>query len=292
MYNTKLALLFIAALALNSLVALADPWSGRITVTVRGHGPDVVLIPGLTCSSAVWDTTAAHLDGHYRLHIIQVDGFAGTPTQANAQGPVVQPIVDSIDAYIKANKLKGPKLIGHSLGGTMGLMLALQHPEDVGSLMVVDALPFSAMIFGASDMTSAKKIGADLCDKTLKESQSAYAREEKKFLRILVKSTDGRELATEWAVASDKSVVARATYDDMTTDLRPRLQEIKTPVTILYPWDTKSGYSEAQTDWFYQQNYAALPNKTFARIDNSYHFMMLDQPDAFLKQVDKFVESP
>jgi pimeloyl-ACP methyl ester carboxylesterase len=184
------------------------------------------------------------------------------------------------------------KIIGHSLGGTMGMMLALQHPEDVGSLMIVDALPFSGMIFGASDMTSGKKIGEKLRDRTLEESQNAYAREEKKFLRILVKSPDGRESATKWAVTSDKSVVARATYDDMTTDLRPELPNIKTSVMVLYPWDSKSGYSQSQMDGFYQQNYAALPNKTFARIDDSFHFIMLDQPEAFLNQVDKFVGSP
>jgi pimeloyl-ACP methyl ester carboxylesterase len=275
-----------------SFVAFADPWSDRITVTVRGHGPDVVLIPGLTCSTAVWDATAAHLEGHYRLHLIQVDGFAGTPAQANAQGPVVQPAVDAIDDYIKANKLKAPKVIGHSLGGTMGMMLGLQHPEDVGSLMIVDAFPFSGILLGADDVTAAGKIAAKMRDETLKESQEHYARDEKKFLRILVKSPDGLQLATEWAVASDKSVVAQATYDDMTTDLRPKLENIKIPVTVLYPWDSKSGYSQAQTDWFYQQNYAALPNKTFARIDNSYHFIMLDQPEAFLAQVDKFVGSP
>jgi pimeloyl-ACP methyl ester carboxylesterase len=232
------------------------------------------------------------LKDHYRLHLVQVNGFAGTRAQANDQGPVVQPTVDAIDAYIKANKLKSPKIIGHSLGGTMGMMLAFQHHEDVGALMIVDALPFSGMIFGADDMKAAKKIGTKLRDKTLKESQNEFARGEKKFLRILVKSPDGRELATQWAVASDKSVVARATYDDMTTDLRPDLPNIKAPVTVLYPWDTKSGYSKDQTDWFYQQNFDALPNKTFARIDDSYHFIMLDQPDAFLKQVDKFVGSP
>jgi pimeloyl-[acyl-carrier protein] methyl ester esterase len=69
--------------------ATADPVSNRITVTVRGQGPDVVLIPGLASSSAVWDATATQLEGHYRLHIFQIAGFAGSPPQANAQGPVI-----------------------------------------------------------------------------------------------------------------------------------------------------------------------------------------------------------
>lgn len=272
--------------------AIADPWSDRITVTVRGHGPDVVLIPGMTCSSAVWDSTSAHLQDRFRLHLITVNGFAGTQAMANAEGPVVRPTVDAIAAYIQANNLKAPKVIGHSLGGTMGMMLALHYPKDVGALMIVDTLPFTGILAGADDVTDSMKKAAKMRDKTIKESEKAYARDETRFLRILVKSPDGRKMATEWAIASDKSVVARASYDDMTTDLRPYLENIKIPVTILYAWDRKSGYSRVMTDWFMQQNYAALPNKTLVRIDNSYHFIMFDQPEAFLKQIDKFLSSP
>jgi pimeloyl-ACP methyl ester carboxylesterase len=292
MRKTRFEVVLIAILTSVCFAASADPWSDRITVTVRGHGPDVVLIPGMTCSAAVWDATAAHLRDHFRLHLVQVDGFAGTQAMANAKGPVVQPTVDAIAAYIKANNLKSPKVIGHSLGGTMGMMLALQHPKDVGALMIVDSLPFTGLLIGANDVKDSSKSAAKMRDKTIKQSEKAYARDETRFLRILVKSPEGRKMATDWAIASDKSVVARASYDDMTTDLRPELQNIKIPVTILYAWDAKSGYSQVVTDWFYQQNYAALPNKTFARIDNSYHFIMLDQPEAFLKQVDKFVGSP
>ena len=270
--------------------AMADAISDRITVTVRGQGPDVILIPGLTCSGAVWDATAAHLQGHYRVHVVQIDGFAGAPSRANAKGPVMQPVLDALDAYIKTNNLKSPRIIGHSFGGTLGLALAIQHPEDVGRLMIVDALPFFGVIFGAADGDSAKTIAAGMRDHTIAESQDDYAQEEKSFLPTLVKSPDGRKLATQWAIASDKSVVARATYDDLTADMRPKLAGIKTPVTMLYPWDTSSQYSQSGTDDFYHQSYAALPNKKMVRIDGSDHFIMFDQPDAFLAQVDAFLK--
>ena len=85
-------------------------------------------------------------------------------------------------------------------------------------------------------------------------------------------------------------MVAQAFYEDSTIDLRPKLQDIKTPVTILYPWDSSSPYSQPDTDAFYQQNFAALPNKKMVRIDGSYHFIMLDQPEKFLEQVDAFLK--
>src|ERR1700689_3481631 len=113
MRKTVLTIPPLAIAAWHISAAIAEPASDRITVTVRGTGPDVLLLPGLACSTAVWDATAKHLEGHYRLHLVQVAGFAGSPARANAQGPVIQPTVEAIDAYIKTNHLKAPKVIGH-----------------------------------------------------------------------------------------------------------------------------------------------------------------------------------
>jgi pimeloyl-ACP methyl ester carboxylesterase len=270
--------------------ASPEPVSARISVTVRGKGPDVVLIPGLACSNAVWDATAKHLEGRYRLHLVQVAGFAGAPARANAQGPVVQPTVDAIDAYIKTNQLKAPKVIGHSLGGLMGLMLSAQHPEDTGKLMLVDSLPFFSVLFGANDAAGAEPGAAAMRDQVLAQTQEAYAQSEGAFLHSLVKSPEGYKAATGWAVASDKTVVARAMYEAMTTDLRPRLPEIKTPVTVLYAWDPATGFPQAAVDKLYQESFAPLPNKTLVRVDHSLHFIMFDQPEAFLRQVDLFLK--
>ena len=270
--------------------AFSEPVSDRITVTVRGQGPDVVLIPGLASSSAVWDATAARLEGRCRLHIVQVAGFAGSPPRANAQGPIIQPTVDALDAYIKTNKLKAPQVIGHSLGGLMGMMLALQHPADIGKLMIVDSLPFFSALFGANDAAAAMPQAAAMRDAILNETRDAYAQGERESLRSLVKSPEGIKAATRWAVASDKSVVARAMFEDMTTDIRPRLHEIKTPVTILYPWDPSTGMTQAVVDGLYRESFAPLPNKTIVRVDNSFHFIMLDQPNVFAAQVDAFLK--
>ena len=281
---------FIVAFAFKLLAADAEPFSDRITVEVRGEGPDVLLIPGLACSSAVWDGITKQLEGHYRLHLVQVAGFAGSPSRANASGPVIQPTVNALDAYIKKHDLHQPVVIGHSLGGLMAMMLALQHPRDTGKLMIVDSFPFLGILTGASDAAAAEPQAAVRRDKILSETQEDYAQGERRFLTSLVKSPEGLKAATDWAIASDKAVVARAFYEAVTIDLRPKLSDIKTPVTVLYPWDPAHRFAQADTDRLYRENFASLPNKTVVCISNSYHFIMFDQPEVFAAKVEEFLK--
>jgi pimeloyl-ACP methyl ester carboxylesterase len=172
----------------------------------------------------------------------------------------------------------------------MGMMLAIQHPEDVDKLMVVDSLPFFGVLGGANDVESVKPQATIMRNYVLTESRDAYAQGEEQFLRTMVKSSDGRKLATGWAVASDKSVVARAMYEDMTTDLRPELHKIKAPVTMLYPWDSQTGFPREATDKLYRENFSGLPGAKVLCIDDSFHFIMLDQPEKFAAAVDVFLK--
>ncbi|SFK06344.1 alpha/beta fold hydrolase [Caulobacter sp. UNC279MFTsu5.1] len=270
-------------------IAVPSAAAPRFTVEVSGQGPDVILVPGLASSSAVWDDTVKQLQGRYRLHVVQVAGFAGAPAGANAEGPVIQPTVDALDGYIKSAGLKSPAVIGHSMGGLMGLMLARQHPEDVGRLMVVDSLPFYAMVFSpAATVETVRPQAAAMRDRTLAATPEAWTAMETAMMTRLVKSPVGLKSATDAALASDRSVVGRALYDDLTTDLRGELAAIKTPTTLLYPWDPATA-PQAVFDQLYTGAYAPMTQAKVKRIDGSYHFIMLDQPAAFAFEVEAFL---
>lgn len=271
-------------------VAVPSAAAPRFTVELKGQGPDVILIPGLASSAAVWDNTVKQLQGRYRLHVVQVAGFAGAPVGANAEGPVIQPMVEALDGYIKSAHLKSPAVIGHSMGGLMGLMLARQHPEDVGRLMVVDSLPFYPMVFSpTATVETVKPQAAALRDMAVKAAPEAWAAGETQTMMRLVKSPDGLKAATAAAIASDPSVTGRALYDDLTTDLRGEIAAIKTPTVMLYPWDAVTGAPQAAFDTLYTQAYAPMSAAKVKRIDGSLHFIMLDQPAAFAAEVDSFL---
>jgi pimeloyl-ACP methyl ester carboxylesterase len=272
-------------------IAVPSAAAPRFTVAVTGQGPDVILIPGLASSSAVWDDTVKQLRGRYRLHVVQVAGFAGAPVGANVEGPVIQPTVEALDSYIKSSKLKSPAVIGHSMGGLMGLMLARRHPEDVDRLMVVDSLPFYAVVFSPqATVETVKPQAAAMRDMAEKATPEQWAAGETRTMARLVKSAVGLKAATEAAIASNPSVTGRALYDDLTTDLRGEIASIKTPTVMLYPWDQATGAPQSAYDALYTSAYAPMASAKVKRIDGSLHFIMLDQPAAFAAEVESFLK--
>ena len=144
----------IASLALgvaSCAPALAAPRfePTRFSVVVRGSGPDVILIPGLTSGRDVWSATESAVPG-YRYHLIQVAGFAGEPARGNREGAVVSPLADEIARYIIDRRLDRPAIVGHSMGGTLAMIIGARNPNLAGRIMVVDMLPQPAGLFGGT----------------------------------------------------------------------------------------------------------------------------------------------
>jgi pimeloyl-ACP methyl ester carboxylesterase len=300
------SLLALAAVALLSGPAAAQPDPNRLfpesTVVVRdrfsdevvGKGPDVVFIPGLASSRATWKATAERLRGRYRLHLIQVAGFAGEPARGNSAGEVVVPTAEAIDAYLVEQKLSPAVVVGHSLGGTMVLYLAQKHPEHLKKALVVDAVPFYATVMMGPQATvaSATPMAARIRDAKWDGDSIAYGRSlEPQVARMVAGSAD-RSMVVGWSVASDHGVIMRALYDDLTLDLRPGMATIRTPIVVLYPDYAPAGAPPGAADAVYAPMFAAAPSIRTQRIDKSLHFIMLDQPQAFAAALDGFLAQP
>jgi pimeloyl-ACP methyl ester carboxylesterase len=259
----------------------------RFTVTDAGTAgkPDVVLIPGLASSKAVWDGEAKLLAPNYRLHIVQVDGFAGAPAGGNAGAtsatPMLPAIVEELHAYIHAAGMK-PVVVGHSLGGLLTLMLADRYPADVRKLVIVDSLPFYGLVFNPAATVANVKPQADaIAQQMLAIPDDQFAAVQPMMVGSMVKNVDAQKLVAASSIASDRKVFVEAMYEDLQTDLRGDMAKIQTPTLLLYPYDATFQKDEAAYDAVYKSSYAAMPHVTLRRIDGSRHFIMYDQPEAF-----------
>jgi pimeloyl-ACP methyl ester carboxylesterase len=266
----------------------------RFSVVIQGVAPakgaDVILIPGLASSRDVYAAEAKLLTANYRLHLIQIAGFAGEPAGPNASGPMLAPVVEQLHQYIVTNHLQPVPVIGHSLGGLLALMLAQAHPEDVSKLLIVDTLPFYGLVFDrAATVDSARPQAQAMHDQFVAMPSDQFAASAPFFTERLVKDPEGQRQVSASSIASDRTVFANAMLEDLGTDLRPQLAGIKTPMTLLYPYETAEGPAD-QVTALYTTAYAAKPDIHLIRIDDSRHFIMYDQPAAFDKAVQSFLK--
>lgn len=261
----------------------------RFVATVTGNGPDVILIPGLASADDVWDATVKQLSATHRVHALQVKGFAGEPAGPNGDGPVLEPLVEEVAAY--AAKLTKPAIIGHSLGGLMAIEIAAKHPASVDRIMVVDALPFYALLFAPTATAEMVKPQAEMMRTQVMEMEDdQFVSGQESSMAMLVKSDAARAAPTQWSLASDRKVIANAMYEDMIEDARPLLPQIKAKTTIVYAYDAQMGRPADYVDGMYAKGYAGLAGGAFKRIDGGFHFIMLDQPEAFAKEVEAFLK--
>jgi len=265
----------------------------RFTVIDQGTAgkPDVILIPGLASSRAVWDAEAKLLAPNYRLHIVQVDGFAGAPAGANATGAILPGIVEELHQYIVADKLS-PIVIGHSLGGLVTLMLADKYPADIRKMVIVDSLPFYALVFKPDATVESIKPQAEIIRQQMTAMPAdQFAAMQPVLVANMVKNTDAQKLVAASSIASDRAVFVNAMVEDIETDLRPDVATIKTPMLLLYPYDsTLQGPDPAKIDTLYHTAYASKPNATLLRIDDSRHFIMYDQPAKMDTAIQSFLK--
>jgi pimeloyl-ACP methyl ester carboxylesterase len=269
----------ILASALLAAPAAAAPFKPtRISVEVRGGGPDVILIPGLASSRGVWNGTVAAVPG-YRFHLVQVAGFAGAPAAGNSAGRVAAPVADEIARYIAANHLGRPAIVGHSMGGSIAMMIGARHPGIAGRVMVVDMLPSPARPFGvppAAMTPLAKLIGGEM--------------EGADRLRRDLKSLVGRFGSSDWLESrNDAGVVGRSVSELLATDLTAELPRIRSPLTALYACPSRLTYACGAVGRAYASAYANRPGTRLVRIERSGHTIMRDQPAAFEAELRRFL---
>ena len=263
--------------------------SDRISVVTRGEGPEVILIPGLTSSPSVWDSTADALDDDHRVHIVQVNGFAGAPAGGNGDGPVSAPVAEEIARYISESGLDHPAVIGHSMGGTIGMMLAARHADAVGKLMVVDMFPFMGAMFGGQTAEAVRPVADAMRVQSLALPPEAAAQRSAQMLASMTQTDSIRPELERQARESDRTTVANAFHELVVTDLRQEVANIHVPLTVLYVIPPEIPITPDQYDQYFHVSFAAAPQARLIKIENSRHFIMYDAPDVFQAQVRAFL---
>ena len=100
---------------------------------IVGDGPPLLLIAGLASDGASWGPLLAELPGR-RLIVVDNRGSGRT----RSAGPIrFADLVADIASLLEALEIGPVDVVGHSLGGAIGLWLAAEHPHLVKRLVTL-----------------------------------------------------------------------------------------------------------------------------------------------------------
>src|ERR1700722_2967523 len=121
-----------------------DTSRGRIFARVGGSGPPLLLLHGYPQTHAMWHRLAPELSKHFELVIPDLPGYGAsdvpetdadhTPFSKRGMGKAMVEVME---------KLGHPRfsLVGHDRGGRVAYRLALDAPQRLSRVAVLDILP-------------------------------------------------------------------------------------------------------------------------------------------------------
>lgn len=101
-------------------------------------GSPVVILHGLFGSARNWTTIARRLAVRHRVLALDLRGHGRSPSAATMS---IGEMAKDVHAFLERHQPAPVALIGHSLGGKVAMRLALDRPELVARLVVVDVAP-------------------------------------------------------------------------------------------------------------------------------------------------------
>jgi len=110
----------------------------KLHYLLRGRGEPLLLIHGLGSSGADWARQVAALEAHFHLIVPDLPGCGHSgplPTECSIAG-----LATSLWRLLDQMGVRRPNIAGFSLGGAVALEMALQRPDSVPRLALINSL--------------------------------------------------------------------------------------------------------------------------------------------------------
>jgi len=245
---------------------------------VYGRGRPVILLHGWLGSWGLWQETMAYLGRYYRTYALDFWGFGESGKKRETYA--VQDFVSLVNQFMEQLGIAEAPLVGHSMGGTVSLGVAIQFPERVRQVVVI-----GSPIVGSSLSFLLKWFGRRPIAYVVYHNLWAF----KLSFRLLAPlySRDPR-----WPDMMDRDIssttlesflISIATLRN--TDLRPDLDKIKVPVMGMYG---NRDIVVSPQEW--KPLLAGVPHARIERFSRSGHFIMLDDPAMFMDTLRDFLD--
>ena len=251
---------------------------GIVHYEVYGRGRPVILLHGWLGSWGVWQKTMTHLHSDYRTYAMDFWGFGESGKKRESYS--INDFVSLVEQFMEQLGIVKAPIIGHSMGGTVSMSFAIKHPHRVTKVGVIgspvkgNSLAFLLKLAGNQFIATlvhnslwALKLGIRIA--------APVVTKDRRWPEMI--SADLSKTTLESFLLSIKSL--------HNTDLTEELKTIQIPIMAMY--GAKDVIVNPNQKDIIQKE-ALHPH--IIHYKNSGHFIMLDEPDVFVRDLKSFLD--
>jgi len=250
-----------------------------LNFTKYGSGTPLIIMHGLLGSSDNWMTLAKKFSQYFEVFNIDIRNHGRSP---HATEHSIKLMCDDLSEFIIQNHINNPFLLGHSMGGKVAMQFALNNPDIVSKLVIVDIGPkkykpvHDELFLSLSKIDLSQISSISSADEALKNAIPDFA-ERQLLIKNIKKST---EQGYEWRINLE---VLKRDYHLILNEVSG---EFKYANPALFIKGEQSNYiiEEDKKDilnWF--------PKTEFKTIENAGHWVHASNPTDFYDAVLDFL---
>ena len=251
---------------------------GIVHYEVYGRGRPVILLHGWLGSWGLWQETMSYLGRHYRTYAMDFWGFGESGKKRETYA--VQDFVSLVDQFMNQLGIARAPLVGHSMGGTVSLSVAIQYPDRVSKVVVVGSPIAGSSLAWPLKWAGYRPIAFLLFNmmglfRMSMRIASPYICRDSRFPDMM-----DRDLSRTTVESFLRSIASLRR-----TDLRPMLNSVKVPVMGMYG-DKDNIVNPLQ----WKPLAVGVENSCTERFPKAGHFIMLDEPQPFINKLKSFLD--
>lgn len=249
-----------------------------VTFSDKGKGRVIVLLHGFLGSHEIWRSTITNLSKSYRVISIDLPGHGKTPCFGYAHS--MELMAKCVKAVLDSLKLKKYVIIGHSMGGYVGLAFADLFPDNLRGLCL-----FHSTAYADSEEKKQDRLRAI---NLVKASKTVYT---KNTIRNLFASKNLKYLKEEITFAAD--IAKQASKQGIVAALHGMRDRPGRDIILgLVEYPIMMVIGEQDNVLPFEQlleQSQLIKNKTILYLEHDGHFGFLESPRECQKELRKFL---
>ncbi len=262
----------------------------RLYVEEQGKGAPVLLIHGFGASTYTWRHVAPELAKTHRVIAVDLKGFGQSDKPFDSRYSVFDQ-AELLAQLIVDKDLRNLTLVGHSFGGGIALLLALEANERlegrITKLVLLDSIAYSQNIpvfFRLLDVPLVSRLGVSMIPPSV---QTRVALRIAYFDDSKIDQDEVDAYAAPLRTAAGKHAIiysARQIVPDGLAEISERYKTIELPTLIL--WCDHDRIVPLEVGLKLRRT---LPNSTLRLVEDCGHMPQEEQPESTLKLLQGFL---